>query len=154
MTSHTSPEAVWQAAKSHLNSKFYDLTAPAAREAWERDRVWFRENRTSTVRIRRVKPAETWLARAMGAVDPEASLWVALIHHQRLKDRRRAVGVGIYFLKGFSGAEMHEELRAQARRLRDWYQVASRDPEEGEWFSASLGIAAVHTPAEPPEVEP
>ena len=101
VTSNTSPKAVWQAAESHLNSKFYDLNVPAVREAWERDRDWFRENRTSTVRIRRVKPAETWLARAMAAVDPEASLWVALIHHQRLRDRRRAAGVGIYFRRDF-----------------------------------------------------
>lgn len=118
----------------------YDLEAPASRHAAVRDEAWFRDNPKSTCRVRPLLEGESPIVDAMRRQRPAIRGYAILIHHERLGDKRRIAGVGIYPVVMFKPMEAGKaELEAEAKRFVRWFAKSAKTPPPSKgtaWVAA------------------
>ncbi len=141
--------ALFRSAAKWIDHESYDIRRPGPREAWFKDARWFAADPSRQVRIRRLTPAESgiaaWAAGPQGRAEG-AVVYAIVIHHLRRDDARREVGVSLTILLTEEGEGLHEFLRGEARKLLNWFQHFSTQPEEDEGVWPRWGVAARNTP--------
>ena len=113
----TTEQSIWKQAEAHLDKHVYDLRLPAARKAWGRDKTWFTEHETETVRIRRIRQGECQVVDDRIAADDAFEGWAIILHHIRLQNYISSQGVGLYLMAVSPGPGREAGLRAEAIRL-------------------------------------
>jgi hypothetical protein len=121
------------------STRFYDPSTPVATVARDRDLAWFKANPGAKWRVRPSPEGESALLDGMRALNPATRGYVIAIDHARAKDRRAAVGLGIYpvIVRLPDRERAKAILAAEGERWARWFKKHSTTPPP------SLGMATL-----------